>query len=124
MKRPHDADAGKQGRERGRGNKETGRQQGEPLTIQHIQRRRLTKNGQQDPSPSLSLTVIFSICSVRAHPREFLFVLSDRFVSGPIPALADDTAEPFTSSLHGGRGRQSMSCGTTGMSAPDQGGLF
>jgi len=63
----------------------------------------------ENPSPSRFLVdtgvVIVGICSVRVHPREFLFVSSYRFIRRPVPALAEDAIEPFVGDLQERRPR-------------------
>ena len=57
------------------------------------------------PSPSRSLVVIINTSTTFIHPREFLFVSSYGFVSRPVPALTDDTVDPFAGGLQEGRAR-------------------
>lgn len=66
-------------------------------------------DGLQNPSPSRSPitinVVVVGTCSVRVHPREFLFIPPYRFICRPVPSLAGDASDPFAGGLQEGRAR-------------------
>ena len=86
------------GTRKGRRNGEAGQHSGETSTTR-IPRDTVYIGGLKTPSTSRSLVVIVGISTVCIHPREFLFVSYYRFVSRPVPALADDAAKPFARDL-------------------------
>jgi len=104
------------GTRKGRRNGEAGRHSGEPSTIYIREGSRFSLNA---PSPSQPLVAIVGIRSTHIHPREFLFISAYRFVSRPVPALADDTAKPFAGDLQEGRARQTAGHRTARMSPSD-----